>query len=128
MYDHHCHLSYFDQIYEPVAKLGEGSFGEVYKCKSKEDGLFYAVKKTKECYRSESDKLAKIQEVLKHELIPKHENILSLHSAWEQNEHVFIQLELGYTSLEVYAEYNSAICESYLWNILLDMLLVSYEI
>lgn len=44
---------YFEQFFEIISKLGEGSFGEVFKVKSKEDGLYYAVKKSKQFYKGE---------------------------------------------------------------------------
>lgn len=118
-------LSYYDQCFDPVSKLGEGSFGEVYKVRSKEDGRFYAIKKTKECFRSVADREQKVSEVRKYEKIPMHSNCIRLIQAWEQDEHVFLQMELGCQSLDVYADDNPHISESRLWNILLDVLLVS---
>lgn len=45
--------SYFEQNFEILSKLGEGSFGEVFKVQSKEDGLLYAVKRSKQFYKGE---------------------------------------------------------------------------
>lgn len=125
IYDETLNVSYFDQCFQQIAKIGEGSFGEVYKVRSKEDGLYYAIKRSKECFRGECDREDKIAEVYKHERIPHHENIISLLNAWEQDDYVYMQMELGETSLELYAEANHDIPEQHLWNILLDMLLVS---
>lgn len=125
IYDETLNVSYFDQCFQQLAKIGEGSFGEVYKVRSKEDGLYYAIKRSKECFRGECDREDKIAEVYKHERIPHHENIISLLNAWEQDDYVYMQMELGETSLELYAEANHDIPEQHLWNILLDMLLVS---
>jgi len=37
-------------------KLGAGSFGEVYKVESKEDGKIYAVKRSSQKFRGEWDR------------------------------------------------------------------------
>jgi membrane-associated tyrosine/threonine-specific cdc2-inhibitory kinase len=36
--------------FQLIAKIGEGSFGEAFKVRSKIDGQLYAVKKAKEKY------------------------------------------------------------------------------
>jgi hypothetical protein len=41
---------HFSTHYEVVSKLGEGSFGEAFKVRSKFDGSLYAVKKAKQKY------------------------------------------------------------------------------
>lgn len=66
----------------------------------------------------------KLEEVRKHELIPKHENCVQFIGAWEEDDYLYIQLELCRTSLEKYTEVNHEITEDMLWNILLDVLLV----
>lgn len=105
-------------------KIGEGSFGEVFKVKSKDDGKYYAIKRTKERYRSDADRALKVAEVCKYENIPTHDHCVALIFAWEEDGRVYIQMELGCTSLDVYAEHNPGIDEDRLWNILLDVLLV----
>lgn len=53
VYNKDAELSYFDQCFDVVTKIGEGSFGEVFKVRSKENGILYAVKKSKQIFRSE---------------------------------------------------------------------------
>lgn len=52
-YDRCRTQTYFEQCFDIIEKIGEGSFGEVFKVQSKEDGCFYAVKKSKLFFRSE---------------------------------------------------------------------------
>uniref|UniRef100_A0A0N5AKU3 non-specific serine/threonine protein kinase n=1 Tax=Syphacia muris TaxID=451379 RepID=A0A0N5AKU3_9BILA len=85
---------YFDQCFETERKIGEGSFGEVFRVKSKIDGKHYAVKRTIEPFRNPSDRDLKLREVQKHELIPRHPNLVEFVSAWEENGRLFIQTEL----------------------------------
>lgn len=47
---------YFEQCYVIEERLGSGSFGEVYRVRSKEDGQLYACKKTLFKYRGEGDR------------------------------------------------------------------------
>lgn len=51
--------------FEVIAKLGEGSFGEAFKVKSRENGLYYAVKKAKQKYLGYRDREQKLSEVHK---------------------------------------------------------------
>jgi hypothetical protein len=69
----------------------------------------------------------KLEEVKKHELIPKHENCVQFIGAWEEDDYLYIQLELCRTSLEKYTEVNHEITQDMLWNILLDVLLVCFN-
>jgi membrane-associated tyrosine/threonine-specific cdc2-inhibitory kinase len=42
--------------FEVIAKLGEGSFGEAFKVRSRTDGQLYAVKKAKQKYLGYRDR------------------------------------------------------------------------
>lgn len=108
-----------------IRKLGEGSFGEVFKVRSKEDGKFYAVKKLRFHYKSESYRKEKMQEVRRYEEFSNNENCVTLYRAWEQDDVLFMQIELCRGSVEDYVEKVNAVSEEFIWSFLLDMLLVS---
>ncbi|XP_055695105.1 membrane-associated tyrosine- and threonine-specific cdc2-inhibitory kinase [Lutzomyia longipalpis] len=115
--------SYFDQCFEKICKIGEGSFGEVFKVRSREDGLLYAVKKSKQYFRSESYREERLLEVKRHEEFSSHDHCVTLYRAWEENDRLYIQMELCQSSLESYVMEHSNIPESTTWSFLLDLLL-----
>lgn len=114
---------YFDQCFHIESKLGAGSFGEVFKVKSSEDGHHYAVKRSRERFRGDSDRIRKLEEVAKHEKLPKHPNCVRFVKAWEERQHLYIQTELCKTSLENYSETNHDIPETLIWNYTVDLLM-----
>lgn len=114
---------FFDQCFEIVCKLGVGSFGEVFKVRSKEDGRYYAVKRSRERFRGECDRRRKLEEVAKHEELPRHPNCVGFVKAWEEKQHLYIQTELCHTSLYDFAEHNHNIPEQIIWNYLVDLLM-----
>lgn len=124
-YDHNKSDSYFEQCFETIRKLGEGSFGEVFKVRSRDDGNFYAIKKTKQIFRSESHRRERLEEVKRYEQFSTNEHCVTLYKAWEQNDLLFMQIELCWGSVEDYVEKIKHVPESFVWSFLLDMLLVS---
>uniref|UniRef100_A0A0N5AC12 Membrane-associated tyrosine- and threonine-specific cdc2-inhibitory kinase wee-1.3 n=1 Tax=Syphacia muris TaxID=451379 RepID=A0A0N5AC12_9BILA len=124
---------YFEQCFERERKIGEGSFGEVFRVKSKNDGKYYAVKRTIEPFRNSRDRELKLREVQKHELLPKHPNLVEFKCAWEEKGQLYIQTELcEYSlnqylfnkvilSLSDYAERVHYIPEDELWGYFADM-------
>jgi hypothetical protein len=50
------HLTYFREKFDDVCQIGEGSFGEVFRARYKETGQYYAVKRSKERFRSDCDR------------------------------------------------------------------------
>jgi hypothetical protein len=56
LYKHSHNLTYFREKFDEVSRIGEGSFGEVFKVRCKETGLYYAVKRSKELFRGYSDR------------------------------------------------------------------------
>lgn len=115
--------SYFDQCFEIISTLGEGSFGQVYKVKSREDGLLYAVKKSKVFFRSEHYRQERLEEVKRYEQFSNNENCVKLYHAWEQDDRLYMQLELCQGSLSDYLRENKVVVEQRVWSILLDLLL-----
>lgn len=115
--------SYFEQCFDVLARIGEGSFGEVFKVRSKEDGRLYAIKKSKQLYRGETARQECINEVRHHEKFSEHEHCITLHKAWEQNDLLYMQLELCRSNLETFAVQNDDLPEERVWDILVDLLL-----
>lgn len=112
---------YFEQCFEVISRLGAGSFGEVFKVKSKEDGCLYAVKKSRDKFRGDADRKYKLEEVNKHERLKCHCNCVRFIKAWEERQHLYIQTELCEMSLKDYLEKNDSTSESVVWEFLVDL-------
>ncbi|XP_054624236.1 membrane-associated tyrosine- and threonine-specific cdc2-inhibitory kinase isoform X2 [Dunckerocampus dactyliophorus] len=104
VYDPKKQQSYFDQCFTTLSLLGRGSFGEVYKVQSVQDGRQYAVKRFVHRYRGNSDRNRKVREATDHERVCPHPHILNLVAAWEECGRLYIQTELCRTSLLLHAE------------------------
>ncbi|XP_067655184.1 membrane-associated tyrosine- and threonine-specific cdc2-inhibitory kinase-like [Haliotis asinina] len=122
-YNEHCRDLYFNQCFEIISKLGAGSFGEVFKVRSREDSRLYAVKRSQERFRGESDRRRKLEEVAKHEKLPPHPNCVRFFKAWEERQHLYLQTELCMLSLSNFADSNHEITETTIWNYLVDLLM-----
>lgn len=106
-----------------LAKIGEGSFGEVFKVRSKEDGRLYAIKKSNQQYRGEFYRQERLEEVRRFEQFSAHEHCITLYRAWEQNDLLYMQLELCAGSLETLLIQQTQLPEERIWQILVDLLL-----
>lgn len=73
--------------------IGKGDFGEVYKCVNMLEGMPYAVKKTlKRVVGTRRENYAR-KEIYANAALFSHPNIVAYHSAWNESNWVFIQLE-----------------------------------
>ncbi|GAB0087995.1 Membrane-associated tyrosine- and threonine-specific cdc2-inhibitory kinase [Sergentomyia squamirostris] len=115
--------SYFEQCFEKIEKMGEGSFGQVFKVRSRDDGLLYAVKMSKQFFRSESYREERLVEVKRHEEFSHQEHCVTLYRAWEERDRLYLQMELCQSSLETYVREQKIIPETQMWSFLLDLLL-----
>lgn len=120
-YNSRSRTSYFEQCFEIVGKLGQGSFGEVFRVQSKDDGCMYAVKKSRVRFRGEFDRQQRLDEVKKHERLRFHPNCVKLIQAWEERQQLYIQTELCDMSLTDFCEKNNNIDEKIVWEILVDL-------
>ncbi|KAJ8414202.1 hypothetical protein AAFF_G00050720 [Aldrovandia affinis] len=115
--------SFFSQCFTSLGLLGRGSFGEVYKVLSLQDGQHYAVKRSVQRFRGDKDRQRSVREARNHERLCPHPHILGFKAAWEERGHLYIQTELCCTSLLMHTEaqpHNPE--ESVAWAYLCDLL------
>lgn len=123
LYDDSKDTSYFEQCYQIIAKIGSGSFADVFKVRSKSDGQYYAVKKSIFQYRGQKDRELKLQEVFKQESL-QHPNIVRLHRAWEENCYLYLECELCEKSLSQYIYENcDCLSEDQVITVFVDLLM-----
>ncbi|XP_029462633.1 membrane-associated tyrosine- and threonine-specific cdc2-inhibitory kinase isoform X2 [Rhinatrema bivittatum] len=122
LYDESRRELFFEQCFQRICKLGRGSFGEVYKVRSREDGQLYAVKRSMEHFRGESDRQRKLAEVQKHERVGWHPNLVRFVQAWEEKRQLYIQTELCEASLQQHCEEQGPLPERQVWAFLCDLL------
>ena len=101
-------------------KLGDGSFGEVYKVKDANTNLFYAVKRVKLPGRKRHS-FQENKEVLSIRVLGDHINLVKLHHVWENYSYIFMQFELCSSSLKTFLGNNGPITQSNLWWMIRDI-------
>lgn len=112
---------YFDQCFTKLSQMGVGSFGEVWKVQSKEDGKLYAVKKSRDRFRGDFDRKQRLEEVNKSERIRGHCNCVYFYKAWEELDYLYLQYELCEMSLKDYAEKVQTVEEKEIWKMIVDL-------
>uniref|UniRef100_G1TD56 Membrane-associated tyrosine- and threonine-specific cdc2-inhibitory kinase n=1 Tax=Oryctolagus cuniculus TaxID=9986 RepID=G1TD56_RABIT len=116
--------SFFQQNFQRLGRLGHGSYGEVFKVRSKEDGRLYAVKRSMSPFRGPKDRARKLAEVGGHEKVGRHPRCVRLEQAWEEGGILYLQTELCGPSLQQHCEaWGASLPEAQVWGYLRDTLL-----
>jgi serine/threonine protein kinase len=84
-----------------VAKLGEGSFAEVFKVQSGRTGQFYAVKRLKKRYHS-LDEVNRLPEVLALKAVRGHPNVIDLVDLIYDQAHGFVAMVFDLMECNLY--------------------------
>ncbi|XP_006897558.1 PREDICTED: membrane-associated tyrosine- and threonine-specific cdc2-inhibitory kinase [Elephantulus edwardii] len=116
--------SFFQQCFQQLGHLGHGSYGEVFKVRSKENGHLYAVKRSLLPFRGPKDRVRKLAEVRGHEKVGQHPRCVRLERAWEERGLLYLQMELCGLSLQQHCEaHGTSLPEGQVWSYLRDTLL-----
>ncbi|XP_012587137.1 PREDICTED: membrane-associated tyrosine- and threonine-specific cdc2-inhibitory kinase [Condylura cristata] len=116
--------SFFQQSFQRLSRLGRGSYGEVFKVRSREDGRLYAVKRSVSPFRGPKDRARRLAEVGGHEKVGRHPHCVRLERAWEEGGVLYLQTELCGPSLQQHCEARGAgLPEAQVWGYLRDSLL-----
>lgn len=117
---------WFESRFELVGRLGQGAFADAFYVQSLDDGLEYAIKKTKHPFIGYKDAMKKLKEVrmlLKMKVNPY---CISLKDAWIQFGYIYIQTEICKRgSLAAYFEQHCSevpLTEDQIWRILSDLI------
>ncbi len=85
--------SRFSEEFKIDEYIAHGSFGHVYKCTNYLDGIEYAVKKSAHRVAGTNAERVARKEVFAHAALKAHPHIVTYHSSWIEDGHLFIQLE-----------------------------------
>lgn len=83
----------YRQDFVQLGILGQGDFGEVFKVKSRIDGLTYAIKRTRHPLNGSRQEVQAVREVCAHAAIGTHDNVVRYFSAWSEGDRMLIQSE-----------------------------------
>ncbi|XP_021955413.1 membrane-associated tyrosine- and threonine-specific cdc2-inhibitory kinase [Folsomia candida] len=114
--------SIFRSTFDIQERLGFGSFGDVFRVRSKLNQKEYAVKKSRRMYIGEADRARQLREVNRMTDIEPNPHLVELETAWEEDGHLFFQLELCSKSLNQKIEEGGFLTEEEAWDVLVDML------
>ncbi|XP_072705234.1 membrane-associated tyrosine- and threonine-specific cdc2-inhibitory kinase [Ciconia boyciana] len=125
LYDPSRPQSFFRQCFQVLGRLGRGSFGEVYKVRSREDGRLYAIKRTLEPFRGPLDRRRKLAEAGKHRRVGQHPHCLPLLWGWEERGRLYLQTHLcpAGSLRQIWGDRGLPVAEWRLWGYLWDLLL-----
>ncbi|CAJ0579671.1 unnamed protein product, partial [Mesorhabditis spiculigera] len=113
--------TFYEQCFKNRRKIGEGSFGHVWRATSLDDGRDYAVKVAIVPYRTGADRELRLREVFKHERLPIHPNLVRFVKAWEEKGRLYIQTEICEESLEDYIGRKHEVSTRMVWNVFTDI-------
>lgn len=101
-------------------RIGQGSFGMVYKvtCKETDEECAIKVSRVNGIYSWKST----VEKVILYDKVSKHENIVTLYNAWIEDDALYVQMELCKKSLLHVILENVRIKEQHAWNVMIDML------
>ncbi|KAJ2783199.1 mitosis inhibitor protein kinase swe1 [Coemansia interrupta] len=88
------YLDYFVQRFEVITPAGAGNFSTVYTVRSLEDGVLYAIKRTRQPFTGRQERALRLREVDILWSIPESPGIVRLIAAWEQFGFLYMQFEL----------------------------------
>lgn len=109
---------YVHQVYYNKTKVAQGSFGQVFKAISKDDGKIYAIKK----FLTESHpKRTSYKEIQNMEKILPHFNIIRYIMSWEEQGEIYSVMEACQLSLGQYTYVVNQVPEAQLLEILNDI-------
>jgi hypothetical protein len=112
--------------FDIVNVIGSGTFGTVYRVKGKIDEVLYAVKRSLRRFRGSLDRTRMMHEVHALAALSANEDVTSIvryYSAWIEDDHVLIQMELCETSVEEMMKLNYKFKTTEIFQILRDVLL-----
>lgn len=110
-------MTYFAQIFSSYAPIGEGSFGRVFRARTRKEDEVYAIKRIKSCV-SYTDRYS---EIYNYEKLGEHENIVHYFMSWEENSELYMKLEFCDISVADLSFFCHDFPEDFLWNVLYDI-------
>ena len=105
-YSSSTNVGRFANDFDVLSLLGRGNFGQVYAVKSKMDGIDYAVKQSRRPFTGDLDRdnmMMEIRACSKLSASSEDDEVFSIvryFSAWIEDEHIYLQMELCETSVE----------------------------